>query len=440
MEEYDANKYIGTMDTMKFDGIDIHELAKKIKEPFYLMSENQLEYNYKSFIKAFSGIKDFKVYFSIKTNFESEVLKKLKQMDAGVEIAGELGLECVRRARIEPDKIIVDGPVKSDFILNEAISKKFHCINIESMEESKRVNEISKKQGVITSVGVRIDPLVDKNYYDTLVDTYKRKFGIPITEAKEKIIEASKLSNLKIERLHAHIGSQLINAKFHVNSLKKLMKIASELKDKRIEIKEINIGGGYPAVNMRSIRIARRLKISSILEKIGMFEMRNPSIYEFGKDITEAYNEKSKEYGIKPSISSEPGRFLVSNIGMLVGQIILKKGKWAFTQISMNDIAENIFFAERRIEIANKINEPKTERINLSGPTLCTADVIAINMKAPETEVGDTVVIFDVGAYSISRSFQFTKPRIAAYYIKNGEVKLMRRAETPSDVLMTQEW
>jgi diaminopimelate decarboxylase len=439
-KKYDVDRYIDTANSLKFDGVDIHELAKKLNEPFYIMSEGQLDYNYKSFMKAFSGIEDFAVYFSLKTNFESEVLRKLKEMGAGFGIAGELGLESMRKTGVRPDKIVVNGPVKSDFILNEAIAKGFHCINVESTEEFGRIDEIAKKHRVIASVGVRIDPLVDRNYYDALIDTYKRKFGFPITEARERIIEGSKFHNLRIEKLHAHIGSQLTATRFHVDSLGRLMKMASELKGHGIEIKEINIGGGYPAVNMKSTGTTRKFRVSSILRKARMLEKKTPSIYDFGSEITRTYNEKSEEYGIRPSISSEPGRFLTSNVGILAGRVVLRKGKWAFTDISMNDVAENAFFSGRRIEIANRINESKTEIINLSGSTLCTADVIGIDIKAPKIEIGDTVVIFDIGAYSISRSSQFTRPRIAAYYIKDGEVKLMRRKETPSEVLATQEW
>jgi len=440
MEQYDINKYVDTQPVFQFDGIDVHALAKKLTTPFYVMSSNLLEYNYGHFVSAFSGLKNFKVYFSVKTNFESEVLKKLKQLGAGMEIAGELDLLSVERAGVSPDEIVVDGPIKSDALLGEAISKKFHRINIESMDEMNRVNELSKKQGVITSVGVRIDPLVTNNYYDTVIDTYKRKFGFQIHDALEQIRETSKFGNLKIEGLHANIGSQLITPKFHVKSLKKLMLLAMQLKQDGVAIKEINIGGGYPAVSMKSIRVARRIKISSILEKIGLFEMENPSIYDFGKEISGVYARMSKEYGIEPSICSEPGRFLVSNIMMLVGQIVLKKRKWIFTDISKNNIGDDIFFAERRIEIANKIKEAKTQRINLAGPTLCTADVIGINVKAPAITVGDTIAVLDVGAYCLARSNQFTRPRIAAYCIKNGAVHLMRKAETPADVLMNQEW
>ena len=51
------------------------------------------------------------------------------------------------------------------------------------------------------------------------------------------------------------------------------------------------------------------------------------------------------------------------------------------------------------------------------------------------------MVILDTGAYSIARANQFTRARIAAYGINDeGDLKLIRRAETVDDVLVAQVW
>jgi len=54
---------------------------------------------------------------------------------------------------------------------------------------------------------------------------------------------------------------------------------------------------------------------------------------------------------------------------------------------------------------------------------------------------GDTIAIFDAGAYSIARANQFTRPRPAVYFVDaRGVLHLIRRAEAATDVLQTQAW
>ena len=51
------------------------------------------------------------------------------------------------------------------------------------------------------------------------------------------------------------------------------------------------------------------------------------------------------------------------------------------------------------------------------------------------------MAILDTGAYSIARSNQFTKPRVAVYAVTDeGDISLVRRAETVDDVLAMQVW
>jgi len=71
-----------------FDGINLEKVAEEYKTPFFLMSERQLEDNYRNFLQAFSGVKNFQVFYSAKTNFESEVLKTLNRLGSGAEISG----------------------------------------------------------------------------------------------------------------------------------------------------------------------------------------------------------------------------------------------------------------------------------------------------------------------------------------------------------------
>jgi hypothetical protein len=117
------------------------------------------------------------------------------------------------------------------------------------------------------------------------------------------------------------------------------------------------------------------------------------------------------------------------------------KGSWVFTDVSINDVPENLFFSEFRLFYPSRMREAPAQKVHLSGPTLATNDVVMFDVEAPELRPGDPIAIFDTGAYSISRSNQFTRPRSAVYFVAaDGRVEVIRHRETVEDVMRMQVW
>jgi diaminopimelate decarboxylase len=162
---------------------------------------------------------------------------------------------------------------------------------------------------------------------------------------------------------------------------------------------------------------------------------------EFGSTIARGWKEIRARHGISPALVTEPGRCLTGNSGLIVGKVRHVKGPWVFSDLSINDVPENLFFSEFRVFYPGKAHLPRTTTMNLSGPTLATNDVIMYGKEAPVLEQGDAIAIFDTGAYSISRSTQFTRPRNGAYMVTtDGAIETMRRPETVEDVMRMQVW
>ena len=153
------------------------------------------------------------------------------------------------------------------------------------------------------------------------------------------------------------------------------------------------------------------------------------------------YEQTCQRLKMRPVLTTEPGRSLVNNAGVVVGRVRVVKGSWIFTDISLNDIPENLFFSEWRVFYPSRMHEPSVRKMHLSGPTLATNDVLFFDIEAPDVRPGDPIAIFDTGAYSISRSNQFTRPRSGVYFITSaGTLEVIRRRETVEDVMRTQVW
>ncbi len=426
-----------------FDGHDIAELAEAYPTPFYLISQKQLQDNYQQFQNAFSSVDGgLSTYYSVKSNFESMVLKTLAENGCGAEISGAMDMELAKRAGMAPENVVFDGPYKPIEDIEAALEWGVHIINIESLNEARDINEIAGRMGKKVDVGIRIDPLLSKPYYDKVITTYRKKFGFPIDQAANAGAQIATLPNLNLVGVMTHIGSQVFTPNRYVLTIEKIFDLVRDLKSHGINIEEINMGGGYPAQSMRNLRLSRRFVLARILERFNRIEVKASSIDDFGAAISERYNSLKRSTGLTPRLAIEPGRCLVSNAGLIVGKTLLIKNDWLFSDISINNLPENLFFSEWRMVFPGHPKGESGRAYNISGPTLATQDVHFFQREIPGSiKEGDPICILDTGAYSIARANQFTRARIAAYGIRdNGELSLVRRAETVDDVLTMQVW
>ncbi len=425
-----------------FDGHDLGELADRFPTPFYLISKPQLRDNIAQFKRAFSSIDGMRIYYSVKSNFESIVLRTLAEEGCGAEISGALDMELARRAGMKPQNVVFDGPYKPAEDVEAALEWGIHLIDLESLTEARMVNDVAGRLGRKVRVGLRVDPLLSKPYYDKVISTYKKKFGLPIDQAVEAAAQIANLPNLELVGVMTHIGSQVFTPNRYLVTLDKLFDLMKQLAARGIHIEELNLGGGYPAQSMRNLRLSRRFVVARLLERFNRIEVDATSIDEFGARISERFLSLCRSTGLKPSFGIEPGRCLVSNAGMVVGRVLIVKNDWVFTDVSINNIPENLFFSEWRLVFPGVPPDTKAERsYNISGPTLATQDVLYFQREVPTAREGQALAILDTGAYSIARANQFTRPRIAVYGIdENRELRLVRRAENVEDVLSMQVW
>lgn len=395
-----------------FDKTDIARLSKKYETPFYLISENRIRENYKNFVNSFK-IKNKRVHYSVKTNFEPCVLKTLKSLRAGVEVFGKDDLLLVLSLGFNPKSIIMDGPYRPDQDLALAIKKGVHLIKVESLDEIEKINKLAKKQNKIANISLRINiPISSYGHLFNRLDKLRQKdFGFKIKNIELTIKKISTCKNVTLIGLSSHITALVMKPKYYEKMLKLLFCIASKLKKHSIKIEEIDVGGGYPC----------------------------KGIQKFSEVISKAYFNECKKCNINPALVLEPGKSIINDTTILVGKIVSIKGKQVLTDISINDLGHKSIFRKRKFIIATKAKEKPIQRANIVSNTLNPYDVLFLNAKTPRIEKGDTLVIFDVGAYSIPMSNQFMRPRNAVYFkTSSGKIALTRRKENYRDIIQTQ--
>jgi ornithine decarboxylase len=176
-----------------------------------------------------------------------------------------------------------------------------------------------------------------------------------------------------------------------VAALETISPILNDLRHSGIEAKIVNIGGGFPcayASNGNAIT----------LERISGHTL--PHIERLPQ---------------RPKIILEPGRRIVASSAILVASVIGRVRRGSRTWLFLDAGVYNALFealacqASMRYRVTS-LNVAGSAEMSfaLAGPTGDGLDIITRDTKLPRnTDVGDKIVIHDVGAYSLALSSEF---------------------------------
>ena len=416
---------------------DIATLADRIGTPFYLIFENKIRKNYNSMVNSLVGLDNIGIYYSIKTNYEVEVLRTIKDLGMGVDVSCQFDLYLAKKYGFDYSKMVIDNSYNIREGLKDAISNDVHMINVETWDEAERINALGKQVNRIVNIGIRVSiPLIHRDIIRKWLERHQKKFGIILEEVTGVFAEKiTSLKYVKLKGLFVHSGLPYPVPGDYLVTLKKLFRLAYQFKKYKIEIVELNIGGGFPNPEVKCFN-----EIPILLRKALLADRLKRQIEtNFFKKISKCFLEQSKMYDLKPALSLEPGNFIADNAAVMVGRIVRKYKKQVEVDISENDLGFKFPFKDRTFIIANKTGEKLKNRVNIVGPTCNSFDVLFKNVYTPDIQIGDIVIIFNVGGYCIARSIQHIRPRRPVYFMDSlGKVDMIRREEKYEDILNTQ--
>ena len=235
-----------------------------------------------------------------------------------------------------------------------------------------------------------------------------RKFGCEIDMAKDLLIRARDLG-LDPYGVSFHVGSQQVDLSQWDVAVGKASMLFTALTEAKIELRMINIGGGFPARYKSDVK-GIDLYADAVMHAMTKY---------FGNSL--------------PAIVVEPGRSLVGDSGILQTEVVLiskksydeTEARWVYLDIGkFGGLAETMDEA-----IKYRIRTPYDDQIQaetgpvvLAGPTCDSADILyeKHNYRMPlMLKVGDKIEILSTGAYTTSYAavnFNGFAP-LKAYYI-----------------------
>lgn len=403
--------------TLTCESVPYPQLAEQFGTPLYVYSQSRLEQALAAYRNAFTGL-DPLICYAVKANSNLSILRYFAERGCGFDIVSGGELARVLAAGGDAGKTVFSGVGKSGAEIEMALKAGIKCLNVESLAELERINDIAGRLNVRAPVSLRINPDVDAQTHPYISTGLKaNKFGIAMQDAEAAYRRAAELPHVRITGVDCHIGSQLLNIEPLAEAGERLLALVDRLAGQGIMLEHIDLGGG-----------------AGIVYREGEKE----------PDLA-AYAQKVRQMlaGRPLRLILEPGRSLVGNAGVLLTRVEYVKYNenkaFVVVDAAMNDLMRPALYqAYHHIENA----EPDKSApfvADIVGPVCETGDFLAQD-RAVEAEAGDLLVVRSAGAYAASMASNYnTRARAAEVWVDGSQVRLIRRRETLEQMLANEQ-
>ncbi len=415
---------------LEIGGADCVALAERFSTPLYVFDEVHI----RAMMRVYRETIDREyggygcVLYASKAFSCMAMYGIARQEGLGVDVVSGGELYTARKAGFPAEKIYMHGNNKLPSELEEALDAGVGHIVVDSMLEADRLEEMCKARGKTQRVLLRINPGVEAHtHHFVQTATPDSKFGFSIAngDAARMTEHILSLPHLELRGFHCHIGSQIFEKESFSLAAEKCLAFLAELKKSGYTCEELNMGGGFGVWYAEDDR------------------MIPPSGYaEYLSALIGTIKTGCAKYGLKePFLLIEPGRSIVAEAGITlytVGAIREIKGlrKYVAVDGGMFENPRYCLYGSRYTAIlANKANEPATERVSLAGKCCESGDLLGVDMPLAHAETGDIIAVLTTGAYNYAMASNYNRNLIPpAVLVNEGEAEYIIRPQTYEDL------
>ncbi|EHJ9995148.1 diaminopimelate decarboxylase [Vibrio parahaemolyticus] len=389
------------------EDVPLQALAEQYGTPLYVYSRATLERHWKAFDSAV-GQHPHLVCYAVKANSNLGVLNALARLGSGFDIVSGGELERVIAAGGDAKKVVFSGVGKTPAEMKRALELGIKCFNVESEPELERLNKVAGELGVIAPISLRINPDVDAKTHPYISTGLRdNKFGIAFDRAPEVYQFAQSLSNLNVQGIDCHIGSQLTSIDPFIDATDRLLALIDDLKAQGINIRHLDVGGGLGVVYRDELP---------------------PQPSDYAKALLgRLENHQDLE------LIFEPGRAIAANAGILLTRVEFLKHtehkNFAIIDAAMNDLMRPALYQAWQdiVPVSPRNGEPQT--YDLVGPICETGDFLGKD-RALVLQEGDLLAVRSAGAYGFVMSSNYnTRTRAAEVMVDGNQSHLVRQRE-----------
>ncbi len=410
-------------------GADTIELAERFGTPLYVMDEDLIRRNLRRFHDSMNKFYDGmgEVHFASKAFSCMEMCRIVASEGDGLDAVSIGELYTAVKAGFPMEKVGFHGNNKTDEELEYALEVGVGHIIVDNIPELHRLEAIAKAKGKKPIIMFRIKPGIEAHTHEkVLTGQIDSKFGFALEtgEAFEAVKEAISCENVEFYGVHCHIGSQIFDIEPFEAAAKTMLGFIGKVKNELgYEIKGLNLGGGFG---------------------IKYLTEHDPAPFEsFLERVSAVVKAECAKLGIaQPRMYIEPGRSIVGPAGITLYKVGARKeipGIRTYVSIDggMPDNPRYILYqSEYEAVVANKADEPRSEKVTIAGRCCESGDLIGENMALQHAESGDILAVLATGAYNFSMAMTYNRlQRPAVVFIKDGQARIGVRRQTLDDII-----
>jgi ornithine decarboxylase len=335
------------------------------------------------------------IHYAVKANPAPAILETLAGLGSSFDAAGAAEVDLCLAAGAPPERVVYGNTIKKQKDIAHAFGRGVGLFAFDSAEELAKL--------AVAAPGSRV-------YCRILTDDtgagwpLTRKFGCALSMARDLLLGAGAMG-LEAYGVSFHVGSQQTEPRQWEAAIERTAKVFSDLGEAGIELRIIDIGGGFPVRYRDDV----------------------PGLEEIADTIMTAM---TRHFGNGlPRMIVEPGRAVAAEAGVLEAEVVLVSRKsndddtrWVYLDIGkFGGLAETMGEAIR-YPIQTPHDGGREGPVVIAGPTCDGADVLyeeAGYVLPLDLAPGDRVRLLKAGAYTAtyaSAGFNGFPPP-AAYYI-----------------------
>ena len=319
-----------------------------------------------------------RVYYAVKANPAPQIVAMLDRKGANFDVASRGEIELCLANGVAADRLSFGNTIKKEKDIAFAYQAGLRLFAFDSAFELDKLARAAPGAQVFCRILVACEgadwPL-------------SRKFGCAPEMAVELLRRARDLG-LDPYGVSFHVGSQQTDLAQWDGAVGRAAEMFSLLAAADIELRMINVGGGFPAHYRSDV----------------------PAIDGYARAVMAAI---TRHFGNHlPEIIVEPGRSLVGDAGVIQSEVVLisEKGsaddrRWVYLDVGkFNGLAETMD-ESIKYRITTPDRTGPSAPVVLAGPTCDSADILYehTEYRMPlGLEVGDKVEILSTGAYTAS--------------------------------------
>lgn len=413
-----------------FAGQDAAALLRRYGSPLYLMDEDRIRLNCKTYYDAMKeafGEEALPLYASKAASFK-EIYRIVNGEGLGIDVVSMGEIYTAYEAGFPMEKAYFHSNNKTDEDIAFAIEHGIGYFVVDNEDELTAIDRIAAEKGIRQSILLRLTPGIDTHTYEA-INTGKvdSKFGSAIETGQAEAITKLALSLPHIDPagFHCHVGSQVFDSDTFFRSAEIMLDYMADIKKKYgYTARQLDLGGGY---GVRYLETDPTIDIAANI-----------------REVAKAVKAKCAALDLPlPAMRLEPGRSIVADAGLTLYTVgTIKKIPGYKNYVSVDGgMSDNprfaLYGADYTVLAAEKLNENADFVCSVVGRCCESGDIIQENVSLPASIArGDVLAVLTTGAYNYSMASNYNRiPRLPIVMLKGGKSRIVVQRETLADLI-----